>query len=85
MWWRTGNINQYLAKRYWQKHIFYAGNVNLHTMTKVGDHQLRVDIEDWDGHARYALYNTFNVGDTRSKYKLSVGGYSGNAGKYFVV
>jgi angiopoietin 2/deleted-in-malignant-brain-tumors protein 1/collagen type V/XI/XXIV/XXVII alpha len=41
-------------------------------MTKVGDHQLRVDMEDWDGNARYALYNTFNVGDTLSKYKLSI-------------
>jgi hypothetical protein len=45
-------------------------------MTKVGDHQLRVDMEDWDVNARYALYNTFNVGDTLSKYKLSIGGYS---------
>ena len=54
-------------------------------MTKVGDHQLRVDMEDWDGDASYALYDTFNVGDTLSKYKLSIGGYSGDAGKYCVV
>ena len=28
----------------------------------------------------YAFYSLFQVGDNASRYKLSVGGYSGNAG-----
>ena len=62
--------------------IFYTGNENLHKLTKDGNYQLRVDLQDWNDIKKYALYNIFNVGDETTKYKLIVGGYSGDAGKY---
>ena len=63
-------------------YIVYAGNENLHTLTKDGNNQLRVDLQDWEDIKKYALYNIFNVGDETTKYQLSVGDYSGDAGKY---
>ena len=51
-------------------------------MTKDGNYQLRVDLQDWEDINKYALYNIFSVGDETTKYQLSVGDYSGDAGKY---
>jgi hypothetical protein len=53
-------------------YIVYAGNENLHTLTKDGNNQLRVDLQDWEDIKKYALYNIFNVGDETTKYQLSV-------------
>lgn len=33
---------------------------------------------------KYAEYKTFAVGDAASLFKLTVGGYSGNAGKIII-
>ncbi|CAC5403454.1 unnamed protein product [Mytilus coruscus] len=37
--------------------------------------------EYWLGEKKYAKYSTFKVGDAASKYKLAIGGFSGNAGR----
>ena len=42
--------------------------------------QLRVDLADFDGRHKYAHYSHFTVGNLKTNYKLSVGGYSGTAG-----
>ena len=52
-------------------------------MTSQGSYKLRIDIEDFSGDSRYAVYNLFIVGDEASQYKLDVGGYSGDACKIF--
>ena len=39
--------------------------------------KLRVDLEDFSGNTAYAEYSSFGVGDERSKYRLSLGSYSG--------
>ena len=41
---------------------------------------LRVDLKDWENSTRYAVYQNFSVGDEASNFRLTVGGYSGNAG-----
>ena len=41
---------------------------------------LRVDMSDFDGNTKYALYQFFNVDKPCNLYRLSVGGYSGTAG-----
>ncbi len=41
---------------------------------------LRVDMSDFDGNTKYALYYFFNVDKPSNLYRLSVGGYSGMAG-----
>jgi len=63
--------------------VLRIGNDNLHLLTSSGRQELRIDMADWNGNTRYAVYNNFNVGSEQEKYKLySIGKYSGNAGQY---
>ncbi|XP_063416001.1 ryncolin-1-like [Mytilus trossulus] len=39
---------------------------------------MRVDIQNFKGERRFAKYTTFKVGDALSKYKLTIGGFTGN-------
>jgi hypothetical protein len=52
-------------------------------LTSQGNYKLRIDLEDYSGNSRYAVYNLFIVGDAASQYKLDIGGYSGDASKIF--
>ncbi|VDI65626.1 Hypothetical predicted protein [Mytilus galloprovincialis] len=61
---------------------FWFGNNYIHILTSSGKYELRVDMVDKNNKTIYAVYKTFVVGDSASKYKLTVGGYSGNAGDY---
>ena len=38
-------------------------------------------MEKFTGEKAYAKYSTFSVGTESQKYKLTIGGYSGNAGE----
>jgi len=55
---------------------FWLGLDKIHRLTKERS-RLRVDLEDFDGETAYAEYDLFAVGDEESKYKLSIGNYSG--------
>ena len=59
---------------------FYQGNDRIHRMTAATPHRLRIDMEDFEFNTRHALYSTFSIGNEATKYKLTVSGYSGNAG-----
>lgn len=63
---------------------YFTGNDMLHRMSSVQSHELRVDMESFNGKKVYAVYSNFSVGDEASKYKLGVNGYSGNAGEYTI-
>jgi len=43
-------------------------------------YKLRVELEDFEGEKRYAEYSIFSVKSGTDKYRLTVGGYTGNAG-----
>lgn len=43
---------------------------------------MRVDMQNFKSDKRYAKYSTFKIGDAGCKYKLTVGGFSGNAGRF---
>ncbi|XP_009317543.1 PREDICTED: tenascin [Pygoscelis adeliae] len=58
---------------------FWIGLENLHKITSQGQYELRVDLRD-KGETAYAVYDRFNVGDAKSRYRLRVDGYSGTAG-----
>ncbi|OXA63979.1 Fibrinogen C domain-containing protein 1-A [Folsomia candida] len=59
---------------------FWLGLQTIHELTMAGYTRLRVDLEDWEGHKKYAMYGVFKVGGARDKYKLTVGEYTGTAG-----
>ena len=62
---------------------FWLGLNKIHRLTKEGSNTLRVDLGDFEGDTAYANYSAFSVGDSTSKYTLTVGGYNGNAGNGF--
>lgn len=39
----------------------WLGNAALHALTSAGQHQLRVELEDWHQQKRHATYNNFKV------------------------
>ncbi|VDI47145.1 Hypothetical predicted protein [Mytilus galloprovincialis] len=55
-------------------------NEHIHSLTSSGKYELRIDLTDKSNTEKYAVYKTFVVGDAASKYQLTVGDYSGNAG-----
>ena len=59
---------------------FWLGLGKINRLTKEQSNTLRVDLGDFDGNTRYAQYPTFSVGNSTTKYTLTVGGYSGTAG-----
>ena len=61
--------------------LLYTGNDNLHELTRQGGYQLRVELADWEGNTTFVIYDTFEVGNEASNYKLTVRDYSGNGGK----
>ena len=80
-----GTVNFY---RSWKDYLcgfgdfhgeFWLGLNKIHRLTTINS-TLRVDLQDFSGNKTYAKYSTFNVGDSDTKYKLLVGGYTGNAG-----
>ncbi|XP_060557149.1 ficolin-3-like [Ruditapes philippinarum] len=58
----------------------YLGNRNIHAITKSGKYELRVELEDFQKHVKFAHYSSFSVADAASHYKLTVDGYNGTAG-----
>ena len=80
-----GTVNFY---RSWKDYLcgfgdfhgeFWLGLNKIHRLTS-SNSTLRVDLQDFSGNKRYAKYSTFNVRDSDTKYKLLVGGYTGDAG-----
>ncbi|XP_056418973.1 fibrinogen-like protein 1 [Hyla sarda] len=58
---------------------FWLGNENIHKITSRGGCSLRIDMEDWDGEHKYALYREFSLEDETNYYRLHVSGPSGTA------
>lgn len=61
---------------------FWFGLVNLNRYYHT-NHELRVDLEDWEGHTACAKYSTFRVATSYLHFRLTVSGYSGTAGDSF--
>ncbi len=73
--WRTQYRQQIKGKR-----DIVSGNRLLHSLTSTRNYTLRIDLEDFEGNNRYAVYTQFAVGPEADGFRLTVGGYSGNAG-----
>ncbi|XP_052086456.1 fibrinogen-like protein A isoform X2 [Mytilus californianus] len=59
---------------------YWFGNKHIHRLTSSGTYELRIDLTGKSNNKKYAKYKTFVVGDPASQYKLTIGGYSGDAG-----
>lgn len=59
---------------------FWLGNDNLHYLTSQDDYTLRVNLEDFEGNHRFAVYRKFKLDNEQNHYQLQFGVYTGNAG-----
>ncbi|XP_038677762.1 angiopoietin-related protein 7 [Scyliorhinus canicula] len=59
---------------------FWLGNEHIFRLTRQPS-ILRIDMEDWEGHTRYAEYNYFSINNELNSYKLIIGNYNGTAGR----
>ncbi|XP_060582236.1 fibrinogen C domain-containing protein 1-like, partial [Ruditapes philippinarum] len=59
---------------------FWLGNDHVSLLTSDGVHELRIEIEDFEGNSAYAKYSKFKIYPEENNYKLEVSGYSGTAG-----
>lgn len=57
---------------------YWLGNDNIHLISSNGHHEISFYLGVSAQQFGYANYSTFSVGDERSKYKLTITGYSGN-------
>ena len=72
----------YVKKTFLGSHeCLILGNEHLHQLTAQGKYNLRINLEDFDKNKKYATFKQFAVGDAKSVYKLTVGGYQGDAGE----
>ena len=78
-----GSVSFY---RYWDDYKDGFGNLNgefwlgldkIYRLTNKEYSRLRVDLEDATGNTAYAEYDMFAVSNEATKYKLSLGKYSG--------
>ena len=60
--------------------LYFPGTRNIHRITQQGHYELRIDLEDFEGNTRYALYKDVSVAASRTNFHLGVGKYSGDAG-----
>ena len=65
---------------------FWLGLDNIYRLTTKKCNRLRVDLEETTGNTAYAEYDMFAVTNETTKYKLSLGMYSGIAlGMYMIL
>ena len=80
-----GSVDFY---RDWISYKYGFGNLNgefwlgLDKINRLTEAQscLRVDLEDFEKNVRYANYSLFTVAGPTTNYRLTVGGYTGDAG-----
>ncbi|KAK2174409.1 hypothetical protein NP493_802g03087 [Ridgeia piscesae] len=59
---------------------FWLGNDLLHAVTSQRHYTLRIDLEDFEGASRFAVYPNFAVSSESNHFRVSFGPYSGTAG-----
>ena len=67
-------------------YIYYisivVGNDILHQLTDYHNQRLKIILSDFAGITKHADYSTFYVGNALFDYRLTIGGYSGDAGRF---
>ncbi|XP_029768963.1 ficolin-2-like [Terrapene carolina triunguis] len=56
---------------------FWLGNDNIHLLTSIGTHELRIDLRDFEDNCVFAKYKSFKILGETEKYKLILGDFLG--------
>ena len=63
---------------------YWLGNDLLHQMTSSSNCTLKIYLTDWNSVTKYAQYDIFKIADEDDGYRLTIGGYSGDAGESMI-
>ena len=58
---------------------FWLGNDAIHQITSCGIYSLKICLNAWDNIA-YAMFDTFKIAEESDGYRLTISGFSGDAG-----
>ncbi|OCT95985.1 uncharacterized protein LOC100036837 isoform X1 [Xenopus laevis] len=58
----------------------WIGNNHIYDLLDKREMTLKIDLMDWQGNAKHAIYETFRLTNEQDNYRLWIGYYSGNAG-----
>uniref|UniRef100_A0A8C3IMU0 Fibrinogen C-terminal domain-containing protein n=1 Tax=Chrysemys picta bellii TaxID=8478 RepID=A0A8C3IMU0_CHRPI len=56
---------------------FWLGNDNIPLLTSLGNHELRIDLKDFENNTQFAKYKSFKIAGETEKYKLVLGDFLG--------
>ena len=59
---------------------FWLGNAMIHQITSQHNYKLKIYLTEWNGERRHAQYDTYQIADEADGYRVTIGGYSGDAG-----
>lgn len=76
----TQNIRSLKNLRHNKNGLSFSGNHRINEIVSQGFYELRIDMSDFAGESRYAVYRRFSVGDESQGFKLLIEDYIGNAG-----
>ena len=64
---------------------YWLGNDAIHQITSSANYTLKIYLTDWDNVTKYAMYDLFRIADEADGYRLTIGGYSGDAGDSMIL
>ena len=64
---------------------FWLGNEAIHMITADANYSLKIFLTGWDSITKYALYDVFKIADEANGYRLTIHGFSGDAGDSLTV
>nr|XP_008113837.1 PREDICTED: fibrinogen-like protein 1 isoform X3 [Anolis carolinensis] len=59
---------------------YWLGNDKIYDLLLRGENSLKIDLMDWHGERRYAIYEDFQLKNETDHYRISFGTFSGTAG-----
>ncbi|XP_053141036.1 fibrinogen-like protein 1 [Hemicordylus capensis] len=62
---------------------YWLGNDKIYDLLLREENSLKIDLMDWHGETRYAIYDNFQIQNEMNNYTIWVGTFSGTAGDAF--
>ncbi|XP_062981342.1 fibrinogen-like protein 1 [Elgaria multicarinata webbii] len=62
---------------------YWLGNDKIYNLLLRGEISLKIDLMDWYGERRYAIYDDFQIKNETNNYRIGFGTFSGTAGDAF--
>ncbi|XP_044300188.1 fibrinogen-like protein 1 [Varanus komodoensis] len=59
---------------------YWLGNDKIYDLLFRGENSLKIDLMDWHGESRYAIYEDFQMSNEMNNYRIGFGTFSGTAG-----